>query len=245
MGIEKEQLVSVFFYGTLRKRFGRRFKFAVRSPQEAGRALASQVPGFRQWVLDNLDAVKYRVLVDDVPRGEEDISDPLGSAKCIKIVPVICGAGSGDGSPADAGMKIVGGVVLIALGVVISVASFGGASAIGGMMISIGISMVISGVSQLFAKTPEAPLNPPTRPDGSSEGSGGAFGPTNTVGQGSCIPVGYGKMRVGGRVISASSAVEAYPTGANGGAFSGGNGSGGSTGDGDAAPLVYSIDPAA
>ena len=238
MAQETEELVDVLFYGELRKKYGRKFRFAISSPRELSGAL-SQLPGFREWVLERLNTVRYRVLVGEQPRTEQDFAMPIGSARVIKIVPVVCGSKDGTG-----GMKVVGGMMLIVLGSIVSGASYGAAAPIGAFMISYGISMMIDGMSTLMTKTPSATRNPedPSR-DGSNKGTGMFSGPINTIAQGVCIPVGYGKLRVGGRVYSASSAVVSYPTGAYGGAFFGGDGAGGSTGNGDTEPLTWSIDP--
>lgn len=227
--------VDVLLYGHLRK-FGRKFTVDVESPKEAMSFLFRMVPGFESH-MERHSQSYFRMILDGEDSDEKRISQPLFGVKQIKLVPVVRGAKSD-------GVQMIVGAALIVAGIALA-PSTGGASlqlALSNMAIGMGASMVLGGVAQMLASNPSlAGSNGGITPDYSA----GKFfsGPTNTYGQGACMPVRYGKVRCGGHVISASSAVETYATGSGGGAFQGGDGHGGSTGDGNLTPLVYSIDP--
>ena len=233
--------VDVLLYGHLRK-FGRKFSVDIDSPREAIQFLFQMVPGFESHMEKHAKS-GFRMILDGEDSDEKRLYQPLFGVKQIKLVPVVSGAKS------DGVQFLVGAAIIAAVGFSGGLAGAGyfgslvGTSALSNVAVGIGISMMIGGVSQMLSSNPSV--------NSSSGGitpdySAGKFfsGPTNTYGQGACVPVRYGKVRCGGHIISASRAVETYATGANGGAFQGGNGHGGSTGDGDSTPLVYSLNPA-
>src|SRR5262245_46099485 len=104
-----ERLIDVKLYGHLRARFGRVYRFAIRTPAEAVRALCVCVPGFRQYLQANSEP-GYRVVVDKEPidcKGSERRLYFGHGLKAIKIVPVVAGAAGGG--------KIILGAALIGL----------------------------------------------------------------------------------------------------------------------------------
>lgn len=233
--------VKVMLYGHLRK-FGRTFDIDIDSPREAIQFLFQMVPGFSDH-MESHSKSEFRMILDGKDSDEKRIYQPLFGVKQIKLVPVVRGAKS------DGVQILVGAAIIAAVGLSGGLAGAGyfgslvGTSALSNIAVGIGVSMILGGVAQMLASNPNlANASTGTQADYSA----GKFfsGPTNTYGQGACVPVRYGKVRCGGHVISACSAVETYAIGANGGAFQGGDGRGGSTGDGNSTPLVYSLNPA-
>lgn len=218
-------LVKVRLYGHLKQRFGHLYHFAIRTPREAISALSANLPGFEAYLAEH-SMPGYRVIVAGQDRTEEQLVHPLFGATEIRIVPVMAGAKSD-------GVQMIAGAALIIAGTIYQFP----------MLTNMGVTMMMGGVAQMLAPSPNAAAALAT--SNGAEKSGGKFfdGPTNTYGQGPCIPVLYGELEVGGHVISASSAPETYARGANGGAFSGGNGIGGYTGNADTTPQVWSINP--
>ena len=223
--------VDVLLYGHLRK-FGRKFSVDIDSPREAIQFLFQMVPGFSDH-MESHSKSEFRMVLDGEDSDEKRIYQPLFGVKQIKLVPVVSGAKS-DGVQILVGAAIIWATAGWGTGAVATFVANAG--------MAIGTSMILGGVAQMLASNPSVNSSSGITPDYSA----GKFfsGPTNTYGQGACVPVRYGKVRCGGHIISASRAVETYATGANGGAFQGGNGHGGSTGDGDSTPLVYSLNPA-
>ena len=185
-------MTTVYLYGHLGRRFGWRWQLEVSSPAEAVRAIIANRPDFHAYLVRH-SAPGYQVFIGPDPvRDAEGLSYPIGR-QAIKIVPVVAGAAK---SPI---IGIIIGVVIIAVAAVSFQYEFipsGVALAIG----AIGVSLVIGGVSQLLAGTPEQ-LEVSERP--ANKPSYLFNGPVNTTAQGHPVPIGYGRLRVGSAVISA------------------------------------------
>lgn len=191
-------MLTVFLYGHLAEKFGKKHRLAVKSPAEAIRAFCANYPHFRQAVIDGGG---YRILA-----GKEDRANGDGlhipTSKAIKIVPVVSGA-SGLG-------KVLAGAALIGLSFVpglqaplfsvtsgflagVSVASIAG---------SIGFSLVLGGISSaLFSPSRAGASGNSERPE--NRPSYNFNGAINTTGQGGPVPLCYGRLRVGSQLISA------------------------------------------
>lgn len=199
-------MMTVLLYGWLGKRFGRVHRYDVRTPVEAVRALGATLPGFRQALIEG---GAYRVL-----RGGREAltldqcAEPQSARESVRIVPVVAGAGKGLG-------QVLLGAALIGFAVFTGGMSLGWSAAIssGGMALAgkvagtIGMSLLMGGVSQML-------FSPPTQRHGEAATAANnapsyAFnGAVNTAAQGNPVPVCYGRLIVGSQVISAGLAVE-------------------------------------
>ena len=222
--MEKE----IRLYGPLAKFIGqRKFLAEISSAGEAVRMLLANFPGLERHMADQ----HYKVIVDGYDTDLEEIHYP--ASQTIKIVPVLRGAGGGVG-------KIVAGVALVAFaiatagvgsgflglgaGLTGAVGPFAGGlttgfilgSAASTVIGSIGVALVLGGVSQLLSPTPQlGQIGPASQSIGSSrttttEGtemdpqeSYSFSGIQNTSRQGTPVPVVYGETIVGSVVISA------------------------------------------
>ena len=222
--MEKE----VRLYGPLAKFVGqRKFLAEISSAGEAIRMLLANFPGLERHMADQ----HYKVIVDGYESDLEEIHYP--ASQTIKIVPVLGGAGGGAG-------KIVAGVALVAFaiatagvgsgflglgaGLTGAVGPFAGGltsgfilgSAASTVIGSIGVALVLGGVSQLLSPTPQlAQIGPASQSMGggrttTTEGtemdpqeSYSFSGIQNTSRQGTPVPVVYGETIVGSVVISA------------------------------------------
>ncbi|MFW1969378.1 tail assembly protein [Acinetobacter guillouiae] len=200
-------LKTIKLYGVLGKKFGKEFKLAVESTREAVKALSVQVPGFEQFMLTAHEhGLSFAVFQDDENISEDQI-DFDTSAKVIKIVPKVIGAG-GDG-----------GVINLILGAVMVVV---GAWTGQGWLVGMGIGMVAGGVAQMLAPKVDAQDQ---NQDGnkSNFGFGGAV---TTIAQGNPVPILYGQREVGGFIVNAGQfAVDTFSSADAG--FTGGGSSGG------------------
>jgi predicted phage tail protein len=184
---------DVILYGRLGELFGRNHRFKVRTPAEAISALKANFPGFESFMARaHLSAMGFKVISGKrAIEKYEGLSEPTNESDTFRLVPVLVGAGGW--------AKVLIGAVLIAGGVVVSGLSFGAASPIGGAMISIGVGLLIGGVSQLLT-------TPPSSQSAQAQANGTSYlfnGPTNTTVQGAAVPVGFGRVIVGSVVISA------------------------------------------
>lgn len=189
---------TIRLYGALGERFGRVWRMDVKSGAEAVRALCSQLPGFRQYLQVN-SAPGYRVLCDTTSRGKEELALPT-SAATIRIVPVVQGAGKG-----------LGGIIVGAALIWASNGTYGWGEAMGATMSSIvqsvGISMVLGGVSSMLTKTPKSGIESVEKAE--NRPSYAFDGAVNTAAQGNPVPWCYGgPIMVGSQVISAGLVTE-------------------------------------
>lgn len=186
---------TVRLSGELGRKFGRVHKFLVRSPGEAIRALCANFPGFQQELMTAHERnVGYKVFNGGYQLEDaKEVGDPASGDICI--VPAIIGA--------NATTRIIIGSVLIAAGVVATVTGVGAGAA--PYLFAAGTSLVLGGVVELLspvAKISEPAENPENKPSYLFNG------PVNTTAQGHPVPVGYGRLRVGGGVISAGISID-------------------------------------
>ena len=189
---DTQALRSVRLLGELGEKFGRIHKLAVRSPAEAVRALCSQLEGFREYLAG--EGRKYRVLVGKQAITKDDLQVSAGEAQTFTFVPVLTG-GKGSVLGAVFGGAVFSGSLQVILGATLVVAGIFTGQA---WLANIGVYMARGGVAQMLTKPPTANTNE-TKNNPSYIFNGGV----NTTAQGQCVPVGYGRMRVGSAVISA------------------------------------------
>ncbi|MFM2465140.1 tail assembly protein [Paraburkholderia sp. RL17-368-BIF-A] len=181
-----EKVRTIRLYGVAGARFGRVHRFAVSSTAEAMRALCTQVAGFEKFMMNAKDnGLTFAVFKGRKNLGEKELAHPVGDDE-IRIAPVLVGS-------KKAGLfQTILGAALIVVGVLTS--AYGGGSLIG-----LGASLALGGVMQMLS--PQTAGLAGTGPD---NGTSYYFnGPVNSAAQGEPVPLVYGRMRVGSKVISA------------------------------------------
>jgi len=189
-------------YGPLAKFLGQRsFKFAVKTPAEAIRLLLANFPRLQAHMAEH----DYKISVGrlQLPIGDhpEYIHYPTSNSETIRIVPVVSGAGDGVG-------QIIAGVGLFALSFLLPGAQLGlfglgqiGLTAFAAPVAGIGISLALTGVSQLLSPTTQ--LSTGTDSDFDPRKSYSFSGIQNVARQGVPVPIVYGEVLVGSIVVSA------------------------------------------
>ncbi|QIX98297.1 tail assembly protein [Cedecea sp. FDAARGOS_727] len=198
--INAEVMTTIKLSGSLAKIFGREHQRLISSTREAFRALAATLPGFEKYMNTSKSrGLTFAIFVDSKNINEDDLDFP-NAGRTIRMVPVIMGS-------KKAGMlqTILGAVLVVvgALGVTIGQAWGGGAW--GPAAMKIGAAMVAGGIVQMLS--PQAPGLSSKR-DSDNKASYAFGGVTNTAAQGYPVPLGYGKRRIGGAIISAGIYVE-------------------------------------
>ena len=182
-------LSTIRIYGRLAKFLKRRvFKADVSSAAEAVRFLLANFPHLEP----ELSQGHYRVSVGAFDLSEDELGHPTGQQE-IKIVPVVAGAGA-------VGRIIAGAALLIASFAIPGFAAWAGPTAYG-LIVGVGTSLVLGGVSQLLSPVPAVPQGPNTEQDPRKSYS--FSGVQNTSRQGVPVPVVYGETLVGSVVVSA------------------------------------------
>ncbi|CDG97181.1 putative phage tail assembly protein (phage tail protein) [Xenorhabdus bovienii str. puntauvense] len=180
-------LRTIRLSGVLIPQFGREYKLAVSSPIEAIRALSVLIDGFEKFLL----TAKERGLTFAVFIGKRNISRDeleLSGEGDIRIVPVIIGS-----KKAGIFQTILGAVMVVA-GV------FLWATPYGVPLVMSGASMMLGGVVQMLSPMPGGLAR---REDPDNKPSYAFGGPVNSIAQGNPVPIGYGRRRIGGAIISA------------------------------------------
>ena len=174
-------MITVMLYGDLRE-YGRRFDLHFNTPAEALRALLMQLPGLKNHLREGF----YQVRFNGQDQSEESLAEtfrqPAGGV--LHIVPRVAGAGKN------------GGIIQTIVGAVVAVvgAYFGQAWAV-----SLGVSMMLGGVAQLLTKPPSMGLER----QGQKSSRNTAFSNLdNIAAQGQPVPLAYGLVYCGSRVVS-------------------------------------------
>lgn len=184
-------LKTIKLYGILAKKFGKEFRLDVENTREAMRALSVQVPGFEHFMLHaHEQGLEFAVFQDKQNISETEL-DMSTSAKVIKVVPKVKGAGGA--------VQTILGAVLVVVGVLVAVGTLGGGAALGAGLIGAGAGMMVGGIAMMLMPKIE---NQDQNQDGNkaNKGFGGAV---TTVAQGNPVPVLYGQREVGGFIASA------------------------------------------
>ncbi len=173
-------MITVCLYGGLRE-CGRRFDLQVSSPAEAIHALMVQIPMLRKKLMKGF----YQVRFGRRDWSEAELKSSFGETAegILHIVPRVQGAGKN------------GGIIQTVVGVVIAVvgAYFGQ-----GWAVQLGIGLAIGGVSQMLTKPPKFEGGKGVE----SSRNSGFSNLSNTAAQGQPMPLAYGRIYCGSRVVS-------------------------------------------
>ncbi|WP_186079358.1 tail assembly protein [Burkholderia gladioli] len=188
-----EKIRTIRLYGVLGSKFGREFRLAVSSTAEAVRALDVIVPGFRAFMLNAKDnGMAFAVFNGRRNLAEDELQHPVGDED-IRIAPILMGSKAGGLFQTILGAAIVG----LALW---NPAFIGLSQSLVTAGIGLGASMALGGVIQMLS--PQASGLAAT--SGPNNGTSYYFnGAVNSVAQGDCVPIVYGRMRVGSKRVSA------------------------------------------
>ncbi|CRE96445.1 TPA: tail assembly protein [Yersinia enterocolitica] len=184
-------VARVCLYGHL-QRFGQRFDLSINTGAEAIRALSVQIQGFKSQMMQGW--YQIRITGQDISPDDmaQRLHEPLPEGAIIHIVPRMAGAGW---------WKKLRHVVIGAIAIGIAFWSGGASIAAWGALekglFALGASMVLGGVSQMLAPKPPSPNQ-------TDNGKQNTYFSCldNMTAQGSPVPVIYGEMMVGSRVIS-------------------------------------------
>ena len=186
-------LKTIKLYGILAKKFGKEFRLDVDNTREAMRALSVQVQGFEHFMLHaHEQGLEFAVFQDKQNISETEL-DMSTSAKVIKVVPKVKGAGGA--------VQTILGAVLVVVGIVVGVTTgwTGVGGAAGAALIGAGVGMMVGGIAMmLMPKIENQDQN-----QGGNKANKGFGGAVTTVAQGNPVPVLYGQREVGGFIASA------------------------------------------
>lgn len=188
----KEKLRTIRLYGKLGARFGRVHRFVCNDVAGAVRALCAMIPDFERFLMRSKDkGLGYAVFIGKQNIGEDGLTYPVGDDD-IRIAPVILGSGRGGLFQVILGAALIGASFIPG----INAALWAGAS---NLLMGLGASMVLGGVSQLLTKQPQGITGVESPDNGASYNFNG---PVNVTAQGNPVPVLYGEMIVGSVTVT-------------------------------------------
>jgi len=181
-------MTKVILHGALAKRFGKEHNFLVRKPVDAIRALAANKRGFKRALKTwGRQGRLYEMICDGQKVSSEQELDSAGNYKEIHFSPTIIGTSNA--------AKIIVGALLIVISMINPIAG----TMFGEILMGAGISLVLGGIMGL--------LFPPPVPSFEAEATQKSFlfsSLENAATQGATVPLGYGRMRIGTKVVSTS-----------------------------------------
>ncbi|MCT4701231.1 tail assembly protein [Enterobacteriaceae bacterium H20N1] len=195
----QEVMTQIELGGVLGKTFGKVHHRLISTPSEVGRALSCTIDNFERYMINSQKrGLTYAVFKGKKNIGFDDLGYPV-TGEVIRIVPVIIGS-------KKAGiLQTVLGAVLVAVGAVMTYMSGGTASPLAAGFITSGLAMMAGGVIQMLSPQAAGLASKQSADNQASYAFGGV---TNTAAQGYPVPLGYGKRRIGGAIISAGIYVE-------------------------------------
>lgn len=186
LNLEVPGMARLCLHGDL-KRFGRRFDLCIKTAAEGLHALYLQLPGFRQRILEGWYQVRIAgrdVTPDDVTTR---LHEPLPAGAVIHIVPRMEGAKNG-------------GIFQVVVGAALTVVGFATSwTGVGAAVGAAGIAMMAGGVVQMLTPTPKSPS---TSHADNGKASVYFSSVDNMIAQGNPVPIPYGEIMCGSRVIS-------------------------------------------
>ena len=222
----------VMLAGELGEKYGTQHEYYnLRTPADAIKLLCVNHPRLQKDLMTaHQNGVGYKLIQSGAAMGYDELHLPFGS-RPMMLVPVISGSGGGAGKILLGVGLIAAAVVTGGTSLAFTAGGFGAAAGITTVSTAlslsiaagnIGLALVLGGTAQLLSPQPEMPKLGNRRmeatnfrgpgPQGVSRGASGQqsyayTGPANTVGNGSTIPVVYGRAMIGGHMLSV--AVEA------------------------------------
>lgn len=197
-----EIMSQIELCGTVGKIFGKTHHRMISKVGEAGIALAKTLPGFESYMI----SCKRRGLTFAIFKGKKNLGvDDLGfpvTGEVIRIVPVIIG------SKRAGLLQTILGAALITAAVFMGPGGIGAAFSAGGLTgfaAATGASLVIGGIAQMLSPQAAGLSSKQSADNRASYAFGGV---TNTAAQGNPVPLGYGRRRIGGAIVSAGIYVE-------------------------------------
>lgn len=185
-------MIRLHLYGQMKKDYGDYMDFDARTPREAVTALAYQCPKYKKYLQDN----SWHIILGDKENeiSEQELDLHLGKYQEVHLIPAIEGEGKYG--------SVIAGAVLFAVGAVLTVASGGTGSPLGGKLMWMGGAMMLGG---LIAATTKIPGIKETKKEEIDKRASFLFsGAVNSSTQGLPIPRGYGRVLIGSSVVSAS-----------------------------------------
>ena len=177
-------MAKICLYGDL-KQYGNRFDMNIETAAEGLRGMCCQIKGLQQRIVDGW----FRVRINGVDMTDDNLQFGLHSRlpenAVIHIVPKVAGAKNGGV------FQFIAGAVMVVVGALTSWCG-------GWALIAGGIGLMVGGVAQMLTKTPKTDK----AKEGLSNKNTYFSNLDNTIAQGAPVPLIYGRIKIGSKVLS-------------------------------------------
>jgi len=197
--------MQIKFAGEIGRRFGTTHKFAVKTPNEAIRALCQLIPGFRTFLTSAHErGIFFQIVTSNQEDGITYDELELG-CKSFTLVPVITGSFFGlFGGKGGGFLAILAGIALVAFamtgfGTVVAGSFMAGVQT---ATMSLGMGLLFTGVASLFA--PGAPTGQQNITEGRDADDAISGGAAPVAANGQPIPLLFGEYLVSRMPVIAS-----------------------------------------
>lgn len=217
----------VMLAGELGEKYGTHHEYYnLRTPADAIKLLCLNHPRLQKDLMTaHQNGVGYKLIQSGAAMGYDELHLPFGS-RPMMLVPVISGSG-GSATQILVGVGLVAASFLLPGAGLFGASAFGAfggpiaaagtLTTVGTAISAVGASLILGGVANMISPQPELPKLGSRRMDGTNfrgpgpqgvtRGASGQqsyayTGPANTVGNGSTIPVVYGRAMLGGHMLS-------------------------------------------
>ena len=202
--IMEERFVTVKLLGELGRKFGREYRFLVRSPRDVISALSRQVDGFKEYLCTAHENNVGFKLVTKEPEGIDYEHVTMGCNRLV-IAPMIAGSGGATGKIL-LGVALVGllfvsfGAGTVAAGMGAAFTGTGAAGIVSTALFGIGLSMIATGIGALLTPQVKTPSG-----DSDKKESFLFDRAAELTTQGFPVPLIYGEYLAGAPLVISSS----------------------------------------
>jgi predicted phage tail protein len=175
-------MTQVYIHGILAREYGDNFKLSLPNPKDVLEAIDCNRIGFIQRLVElQKQGFCYDIIIDKKRVTQEEHMTGVKNPKTIDLVPAITGAGPFAG-------------VFLFLGS-------------GTLLANIAVSLIFAAIS--YALTPKPEVEALEIEADASKSSLIFSNTVNVASQGSPVPIGYGRLKVGSQVIQAT--IKSFP----------------------------------
>lgn len=190
-------MTVINIHGILGKEFGETMSMLINRPKEILEAIDANKRNFKSRLTQlALEGVHYTILIDGKSIKKMEEMDIKKRPTTVDLVPIICGHGAIAAAVIAVG-AFAAAATGVTLGIGITMATW----------VSIGVMALGMAVQMAMAPKPEM-----DRTESTISGAKQSFmmsNKGNLIEQGSPVPVGYGRLRIGSRVIQTT--IKSYP----------------------------------
>jgi predicted phage tail protein len=191
---------EVILHGILAKEFGQSFEMQISRPKDCIKAINANLDNFINRINDLASqGFHYTIIVDNKKIQDIRELEIQNNFKRIDLVPLIVGSGA-----------VIGGMILTGLATTLGGAAAGTAmaawvaagigSVVAGMVGGLVLTAVTMGLQMLLQEKPDGPAAASSATSAIKE-SFEFSNKANLASQGSSIPIGYGRLKVGSQVV--------------------------------------------